>query len=75
LGLDERAEVGLFGDALVARRHAEIEDSPQGYILRSFASAGRTHVNGQELSGERTLHDGDRIELGRTQLLFRQRGS
>lgn len=75
LGLDERAEVGLFGDAMVARRHAEIEDSPHGYILRSFATAGRTHVNGQEVSGERTLRDGDRIELGKTQLLFRQRVS
>ena len=73
LGLDERAEVGLFGDALVARRHAEIERSPRGYILRGLDPAARTRVNGAAASGEVVLKDGDRIELGQTQLVFRQR--
>jgi hypothetical protein len=73
LGLDERAEVGIFGDPQVARRHAEIEATPQGYLLRSHAPPGRTRVNGQVVSDSFALHDGDRIELGQTLLVFRQR--
>ncbi len=73
LGLDERAEVGIFGDPQVARRHAEIEAGAHGYVLRSFVPDDRTRVNGSGVHKEITLHDGDRIELGQTRLLFRQR--
>jgi Inner membrane component of T3SS, cytoplasmic domain len=73
LGLDERAEVGLFGDPTVARRHAAIESTAQGYVLRNFADPGRTRVNGVAVGDSRALRDGDRIELGQTFLVFRQR--
>jgi hypothetical protein len=73
VGLDERAEVGLFADALIARRHAEIEATPGGFLLHNFAELGRTKVNGALVSGPQPLHDGDRIEIGQTQVLFRQR--
>ena len=73
LGLDERAEVGLFGDPTVARRHAEIVRSTRAFVLESYAPPGRTKVNGEVITGPQTLVDGDRIELGQTLLLFRQR--
>jgi hypothetical protein len=73
MGLDERAEVGIFGDALVSRRHAEMESTAGRYVLRDLAGAGTTRVNGEAITAERTLIDGDRIELGRTLLVFRQR--
>ena len=74
LGLDERAEVGIFGDAEVARRHAEIERTPSGgYLLHNFDSRGRTKVNGAPVTAPTPLADGDRIELGRTLLAFRSR--
>jgi hypothetical protein len=73
MGLDERAEVGLFGDASVARRHAEIESTAGGYLLHDLAAGGTTRVNGEAVAKTRNLRDGDRIELGRTQLVFRQR--
>ncbi len=73
LGLDERAEVGLFGDPTVARQHAEIVATGRDYILKGLAPAGRTAVNGVVVVGERALADGDRIELGQTLLLFRRR--
>jgi hypothetical protein len=73
LGLDERAVVGLFGDPLIARRHAEIEVTPRGYVLHNVGPAGRTRVNGAAVGGEQVLKDGDRIELGQTLLVFRQR--
>ncbi len=40
---------------------------------RSLAPPGRTKVNGEVVTGPRTLLDGDRIELGQTLLLFRRR--
>lgn len=73
LGLDERAEVGLFGDPTVARRHAEIEARGDGYILHALASPGQTRVNGQPVAGSRPLVDGDKIELGNTWIVFRRR--
>jgi hypothetical protein len=73
LGLDERADVGLFGDPAVARRHAEIESTAGGYLLRNHAPSGRTRVNGDVVDQARLLRDGDRIELGQTLLIFRQR--
>jgi hypothetical protein len=73
LGLDERAEVGIFGDPTVARQHAEIESTPRGYVLRHLAGQGITRVNGGSVAAERLLQDGDRIELGHTLLVFRHR--
>jgi hypothetical protein len=73
IGLDERAEVGIFGDPSVARRHAEIDSNAGSYVLHDLAAAGTTRVNGEKVMGTRPLRDGDRIELGRTQLVFRQR--
>lgn len=73
LGLDEHAEVGLFGDPAVARRHAEIEATASGYLLHNHDSKGRTRVNGTPVTAPQPLHDGDRIELGQTLLVFRQR--
>jgi hypothetical protein len=73
LGLDERAEIGIFGDPAVSRRHAEIESTSAGYILRHLAGTASTRVNGRPVHDRQDLKDGDRIELGRTQIVFRQR--
>jgi hypothetical protein len=73
LGLDERAEIGIFGDPAVARQHAEIEATTTGYILRHLAPQAFTRVNGTAVRDLQSLKDGDRIELGKTLLIFRQR--
>jgi hypothetical protein len=73
LGLDERAEIGLFGDPEVARRHAEIEATAQGYRFRHLAAQRSSRLNGKAVTGTEPLHDGDRLELGKTVLVFRQR--
>jgi hypothetical protein len=73
IGLDERAHVGLFGDSQVARRHAEIIITSSGYALCNRDAKARTRVNGTQLSGERILADGDKIELGGTRLVFHKR--
>ncbi len=73
LGLDEHAEVGLFGDPEVSRRHAEIEMVSDGYLLHNLDGKGRTRVNGAAVTDSQPLNDGDRIQLGQTLLVFRQR--
>jgi hypothetical protein len=73
VGLDEHVEVGLFGDPEVARRHAEIERTREGYVLRNHDARGRTRVNGEVVESTRRLDDGDRIELGKTLMTFRRR--
>ena len=73
LGLDERAEIGIFGDPAVVREHATIEATPSGYVLHHLADKASTRVNGSPINDRQSLKDGDRIELGRTLLVFRQR--
>ena len=36
----------------IARRHAEIEATPRGYVLHNVGPAGRTRVNGAVVAGE-----------------------
>jgi hypothetical protein len=73
LGLDERAEIGIFGDPSVARQHAEIEATARGYVLHQLAQNASTRINGNAVAREQPLQDGDRIELGRTLMIFRHR--
>jgi Inner membrane component of T3SS, cytoplasmic domain len=73
LGLDERAEIGIFGDPTVARQHAEIAVTASGYVLHHLANKSSTRVNGMPVAKLQSLKDGDRIELGHTLLVFRQR--
>jgi hypothetical protein len=73
LGLDERAEVGLFGDPAIARRHAEIETSSQGCTFRQLDARKPSRINGRPVTGTEPLHDGDRLQVGQTVLLFRHR--
>jgi hypothetical protein len=73
MGLDERADVGVFGDSAVERSHAEIVRRGEGYVLRDLSRSGATRVNGRNAPGETRLSDGDRIELGKTSMIFRRR--
>ncbi|WP_337174749.1 FHA domain-containing protein [Paludisphaera sp.] len=73
LGLDERADVGIFGDSAVERSHAEIVRRGDAYVLRDISRSGATRVNGRGAPSETRLSDGDRIELGKTSMIFRRR--
>jgi hypothetical protein len=76
IGLDEHAEIGLFGDLKVARRHARIVGEAGRFVLHpGEESAGRvTRVNGRDVTTPVILQDGDRIEIGTTILGFQRRG-
>src|SRR6478736_4361060 len=56
-------------DSEISRRHAEIHKDGDGYRLVDLASSNGTFVNAEQIT-ERKLVNGDRIQLGRSLLLF-----
>ena len=56
-------------DSEVSRRHAQIAHTEQGPSLVDLKSSNGTYVNGQSVQ-ERILRSGDRVQFGRTLLIF-----
>jgi pSer/pThr/pTyr-binding forkhead associated (FHA) protein len=54
----------------VSRVHATFERFGDAWCVRDLGSRNGTFVNGQRIIGERALHSGDEIVLGRLRLLF-----
>jgi two-component system NtrC family sensor kinase len=68
IGRDGSNRIQL-NDSEVSRRHAEIRRGPEGLQLIDLGSSNGTFVN-TERTAERLLHNGDRVQIGRTLLLF-----
>jgi hypothetical protein len=59
-------DIAFVEDSNVSRYHAEIELRGLDYWIIDLGSSNGTTVNGEKLSGERPLNDGDKIVLGGT---------
>ncbi len=57
-------------DNEVSGNHAEIVVTADAARLRDVGSSNGTRVNGQQISGEVVLKDGDTISMGRSDLMF-----
>lgn len=57
-------------DQNISRRHAEIRRHGNDFIIVDLKSTNGTKVNGNWVSGERRLHDGDEIVVGGTSIKF-----
>ncbi len=68
LGRDASNPVQVH-DTEVSRRHAELRRSAEGMVLGDLQSSNGTFVNGNRVE-RHDLHTGDRIQVGRTLLLF-----
>jgi hypothetical protein len=74
LGRDEHADIALFRDMRVEKRHAWIRrDGARYFLVNDGAPADYTRVNGVPVETSRELHEGDRIELGQVVLRFQLR--
>jgi hypothetical protein len=74
LGRDEHADIALFRDMKVEKKHAVIHREERKYVLvNNGAPAEQTLVNGQAVRDRCELHDGDRIQLGNVVLRFQAR--
>jgi hypothetical protein len=61
----------VLEDVGVSRRHAKISPSSQGWMIEDLHSTNGVSVNGQRLGGDPALlHDGDRVELANTEIVF-----
>jgi pSer/pThr/pTyr-binding forkhead associated (FHA) protein len=57
-------------DAKISRRHCKIGRSATGWQLEDLGSSNGTRIAGK-LVKSHPLRDGDRIEIGQSQLVFR----
>jgi hypothetical protein len=60
----------VLDDAGASRRHAEIRPDPAGWALRDLASTNGVRVNGRAIHGVQPLRQGDRVEIGSTEIVF-----
>jgi hypothetical protein len=72
IGRAEESDVGLFGDAGVLPQHAIIRREGKNFFV-SPTGGGQVTVNRQPVSGRYPLKSGDRLEVGGTLFLFRER--
>jgi hypothetical protein len=76
LGRDEHADIALFRDMKVEKRHALIQREGKRFILvNTDAPADFTRVNDEPVPHTRDLRDGDRIQLGNVLLRFQTRAA
>jgi predicted component of type VI protein secretion system len=76
LGRDERADIALFRDMRVEKRHAIIQREQNRFVLvNNHAPPEQTQVNGMAVATSRDLQDGDRIQLGNVLLRFQMRAA
>jgi hypothetical protein len=58
----------VLGDDFVSGRHARIMPSGDGAIVEDLGSTNGTVLNGQPLTGSRSVRPGDTIEIGSVRL-------
>jgi hypothetical protein len=76
LGRDEHADIALFRDMKVEKRHALIRrDGRRHVLVNNGAPPEQTLVNGEAVRQPRDLKDGDRIQLGNVVLRFQTRAA
>lgn len=72
IGRAEESDVGLFGDQNVLARHAIVRNEGKNFYV-SPTAGGEVLVNRQPVAGRHVLKSGDRVEIGGTLFLFRER--
>lgn len=77
LGRDEHADIALFRDMKIEKRHAYIErlGSQRFVLINNGAPPEYTRVNEQPVADRQELQDGDRIQLGQVVLRFHLRAA
>jgi hypothetical protein len=76
LGRDEAADIPLFRDMRVEKRHALIQREGNRFVFSNKNSPPeQTRVNDEPVTHSRELRDGDRIQLGNIVLRFQMRAA
>lgn len=72
IGRSEECDVGLFGDQTIMGHHAIVRRDGRSFFI-SPTGGGHLYVNKQPVAGRHALRNGDRIEVGGTLFLYRER--
>lgn len=64
----------LVEEETVSRRHARLGHDTTGWWIEDLGSANGSRINGQRLTSGVGIKDGDRIVLGKLELVFRDDG-
>jgi pSer/pThr/pTyr-binding forkhead associated (FHA) protein len=72
LGRHPDSEISL-DDITVSRRHAEVERTDTGYVVRDAGSLNGTYLNAERIDDEVVLHQGDELQVGKFRLVFFER--
>jgi hypothetical protein len=73
LGSSDRCDIGLYGDAGIAPKHAEIRQEGGKFVLHTIGGQ-RVMINDRDTT-RAELDDGTRVRVGNTKLVFRRRKS
>jgi hypothetical protein len=60
----------VLEDSGASRRHAEIRPHDGGWAVRDLDSTNGVRVNGRATQGVQPLRQGDRVEIGSTEIVF-----
>jgi pSer/pThr/pTyr-binding forkhead associated (FHA) protein len=71
IGRLEDDDIMIDDDSFISSHHARIEVRPEGAWVVDLGSTNGSFVNGQRLTGERSVRKGDRIQVGSTVLEMR----
>lgn len=70
IGRDKANNISLHNDSYVSRHHAWVLFIKGNYWVEDLGSTNGTLLNGEVLSERKQIFPGDRIKLGRTELVF-----
>jgi hypothetical protein len=54
----------------VSRQHALVSAGPSGFSIQDLHSQNGTYINGERITDQATLNDGDRVTLGDAEFVF-----
>jgi hypothetical protein len=74
LGSGPSNRICISDDRAVSRLHALVENYGSGWTVRDLGSRNGTYVNGRRVLGERALQTGDQLLVGKTRIVFHERG-
>jgi hypothetical protein len=60
----------VLEDSGASRRHAQVSPAAGGWMLRDLDSTNGVRVNGRPVHGSQPLRQGDRVEIGSTEIVF-----
>ena len=69
VGRDSSADI-VVDDGKVSREHARLIFNNGSWAVLDLGSSNGTYLNGQKVSGQRPIANGDKIKLGDTTLVF-----